>query len=413
MVRHSLEQLVGLRVIHRDRVDVDRRLAARRALAIDRRERLVDDREGLEPQEVELDEADRLEVVLIELRQHAALRGIQRHELRERLRRNHHAARMRADVAREPLEPSREVDEPANFLFLLVHRAQLGIVRERFVERDADLERDQLRDPVDVAVRHAEDAADVAHDRLRGHRAVGDDLRDAVVAIAPAHVVDHAVPPFDAEIDVEVRHRHALGVQEPLEDQIVRERVEIGDAERVGGERADAGAAPGPHRDRVRARPRDEVGDDEEISLEAHLDDDVELAREPLAVAARVRLRNRELAQAFVETELGALLQIRTRRRAVVRCEVRQEDLAEVELEVAALRDLHRVRERLRQIREQHRHLLAGLEVLLLAIAPRARRVVERRTLTDADSRLVRLEVVALEETNVVGRDDRHGVRGR
>ena len=165
-------------------------------------------------------------------------------------RRDHDAARVRADVAREPLEPAREVDEPANLLLLLVDRAQLGVVRERLVERDADLERDQLRDPVDVAVRHAEHAADVAHDGLRGHRAVRDDLRDALVAVAPAHVVDHAIAAFDAEVDVEVRQRHALGIQEALEDQIVRERVEVRDAERVRRERADAGAAAGPDRDR-------------------------------------------------------------------------------------------------------------------------------------------------------------------
>ena len=134
-------------------------------------------------------------------------------------------------------------------------RRAARVVRERLVERDADLERDQLRDPIDVAVGHAEHATDVAHDGLRGHRAVGDDLRDAVVAVAPAHVVDHAVAAFDAEVDVEVRHRHALGIEEALEHQIVRERIEVRDAERSTRERADAGAATGPDRDRVRRAP--------------------------------------------------------------------------------------------------------------------------------------------------------------
>ena len=84
-------------------------------------------------------------------------------------------------VACEPFELLREIDQTADLVFLLVDRAQLGVVGERLVERDADLERDQLRDPVHVAVRHAEHAADVAHHGLRGHRAVGHDLRDALL----------------------------------------------------------------------------------------------------------------------------------------------------------------------------------------------------------------------------------------
>ena len=58
-----------------------------------------------EPEEVELDEADRLEIVLVELRQQRAVGiRVERHVLRDRLRRDHDAAGMRADVAREPLE---------------------------------------------------------------------------------------------------------------------------------------------------------------------------------------------------------------------------------------------------------------------------------------------------------------------
>ena len=44
-------------------------------------------------------------------------------------------------------------------------------------------------------------------------------------------VVDDAVAAVHAEVDVEVRHRHALGIQEALEQQVVAQRIEIGDAE--------------------------------------------------------------------------------------------------------------------------------------------------------------------------------------
>jgi hypothetical protein len=66
---------------------------------------------------------------------------------------------------------------------------------ERIVERDAERHRDQLGDAVDETVRMAKHAAAVAHDRLRRHRAVGDDLADAVAAVLVGDVVDDVVAP--------------------------------------------------------------------------------------------------------------------------------------------------------------------------------------------------------------------------
>ncbi len=117
-------------------------------------------------------------------------------------------------------------------------------------------------------------------------------------------------------------------------------------------ERADAGAAAGADGYRVRSRPRDEVRDDQEVALEAHLHDHVELAREPVAIARLVGGADAELAHALFEAALRAAFEVRARRAAVVRREVRQEHAAEIELEAATLRDLDGVRERLGQIGE-------------------------------------------------------------
>src|SRR5437899_2735699 len=76
-----------------------------------------------------------------------------------------------------------------------------------------------------------------------------------------------------AEVDVEVGHRHALGVQETLEQQLVLQRVEIGDLQRIGHQRAGTGAATGADRAAVVLRPGDEVRHDQEVAGEAHLQD--------------------------------------------------------------------------------------------------------------------------------------------
>ena len=79
------------------------------------------------------------------------------------------------------------------------------------------------------------------------------------------------------------------GIQEALEEQVVAQRVEIGDAEAVGDERARARAAARPDRHAVRLRPVDEIGDDEEVAGETHLHDRVELEIEAREIARPLR----------------------------------------------------------------------------------------------------------------------------
>jgi hypothetical protein len=94
---------------------------------------------------------------------------------------------------------------------------------------------------------------------------------------------DFAAPGF-AEIDIEVGHRHAVGVEEAFEQQAMFQRIEIGDGQRPGDHRAGARAAPRPDRNALRLRPADEVGHDQEIAGKAHGVDDAKLERQPVVI---------------------------------------------------------------------------------------------------------------------------------
>ena len=131
---------------------------------------------------------------------------------------------------------------------------ELGAGLERLLERLPWPLRDQLREPVDGAVRDLEHAAGVAHGRAGRHRREGDDLRDPIAAVLLGHVVDHPLAPLDREVDVHVGHVLAGGVEEALEQQPVAHRIDVRDPEAVRGERAGGGAAAGPDRDTVALR---------------------------------------------------------------------------------------------------------------------------------------------------------------
>ena len=199
---------------------------------------------------------------------------------------------------------------------------RLAVDRLRQRHRRRRILRHQLAELVDLPVRHLQHAADVAQHAARLQRAEGDDLRHLVAAVALLHVADHLVAAVLAEVDVEVRHRHAFGIEEALEQQAEADRIEVGDGQRVGDERARARAAARPDRDALFLRPLDEVGDDQEVAGIFHARDDAELEVEPLAVFIHgVAGRDAGGCEAPLEPLFGALAQFA---RLVDACRLRR-----------------------------------------------------------------------------------------
>ncbi|VWC24279.1 hypothetical protein BTE28158_06003 [Burkholderia territorii] len=440
--RDDVLEAVGLRILqhalhpaafqleHGDRVGLLQDLERRRIVERHLRERPVrlrrietadvalgpvEDGQRREAQKVELHETDRFDVVLVVLADDTAVVAlrVQRAEIGQLAGRDQHATGVHPDVTRQAFDALREVEQLVHFVLVVVALLQLRLFLHRVGDGHvlARLERDQLRDAVGEHVAEVEHAADVAHGGLRGHRAEGGDLRHGVRAVFFLHVLDHAIAAVLAEVDVEVGHRHAFRVQESLEQQVVAQRVQIGNAERVRDQRTGARAAARADRHAVVLRPVDEVGHDQEVAREAHLRDGPALELEPLVVRVALRFALRririQLFEALLEPFLRQLDQVVVERHAVRRREQRQLRLAQLELQVAALRDLDRVRHRRRDIGEQRDHVVLRAEVLLGREALLAPRVREHVAFRDAHARLVRGEVVVGHELRGMRRDDR------
>ena len=108
--------------------------------------------------------------------------------------------------------------------------------------------RQRLGDAVGDGEPVVEHAGGVLDRGLGLEPAEGGDLGDPVGAVLLGDVGDHLAAAVVVEVDVEVGHRRALGVEEALEEQSVLERAQVGDAQGVGRDRAGAGPRPGPTR---------------------------------------------------------------------------------------------------------------------------------------------------------------------
>ena len=280
------QHLVRFGVVERQggQIDVD-------AAPFHQLDREIEHGERRQAEEIELHQSRRLDPFHVELGdRHDGFRiAIERHQLVQRPLANDDAGGVGRGVAVQPFELLRDIERAPGDRIAIALGLQSRLVLDRALERDriGRVLRHELAQLVDLAVGHLQHAPDVAEHAARLQRAERDDLRDAVAAVALLHIADDFVAAVLTEIDVEVRHRDALGIEKALEQKPEPDRVEIGDGERVGDQRAGAGAAARPDRNALRLRPLDEIGDDEEIAGIFHALDHAELEGEPVVIILR------------------------------------------------------------------------------------------------------------------------------
>ena len=261
--------------------------------------------------------------------------------------------------------------------------------------------RNHAREPVRISVGKPDDAPDVAHGALRVHLVERHDLRDAAIAVFLADVFEHFAAPFLAEIDVDVGRRNAFRIQEPLEDEPVLQRIDIGNSENISGQGTGGRTAPGADWNPALFREMDEVPDDQQITDEPGLLEHAQFVIEPLD---QLRISSRALAEAIVQTLVTKLSQIRLARFAFRHRVFRIFRNAKLQREIDAIGDLERIRDRLGMVREKRPHFVRRFEIKLRRIT-HPPFVLHHLAGADADHHVVRLVVAPLQKMHIVGRD--------
>ena len=428
--RALLEQAIHLGIIQRQ-VLVGKVLLAGMALDDELTRNLQDGQRG-QAQEVELHQADGLHVVLVVLAHGRLAAGllVERAEVGQLARRNQHTPGVHADVARQAFELAGQLQERLDVFFLGLALGQYGLglagidvfvvllaIGGRQLQRDAGarLVGDQLADAIAKGVAHVQHPAHIAHHATRGHGAEGGDLADGFLAVFVLHIVDHQIPVGLAEVDVEVGHGDAFRIQKALKQQLVFDRVQVGNFERIGHQRTGARTPSRPHRAAVLLGPVDEVAHDQKVARKTHLQDGADLELKALHVLGHARLAlfllGVQVRHAVFEALVRGVAKIIVRRHAHAvhqrRRELRQLRLAQHQGQAAALGNLQRVGNGRGNVGKQRLHLFHRLEILLAGEAAHALGVAQDFAVGNADARLVRLKVIRLGELDRVRGDHR------
>ncbi len=120
------------------------------------------------------------------------------------------------------------------------------------------------------AKRHVQRPPDILYRRPGRHSPESHDLANGIAPVELGHVFDHLCPAPDTKIDVDIRHRDAFGIQEPLEQEIMLYRVDIRDLQTVRDQRAGCRASSRSDGNIPIARESHEFPDDQKISRESH-----------------------------------------------------------------------------------------------------------------------------------------------
>ena len=233
-------------------------------------------------------------------------------------------------------------------------------------------------------------------------------------AIALVDVLDHLFPSRRGEVDVHVRIGGPALVDEPLEEQVVANRVHPGDPEGVGHDRT-GGTPSSMGRNPALLRKAHEVPADEEELREPGLLDDIKLMRE----LPDDRRRNRVIAPS--NTGLAEFDEIAERRLTGGDRKPRKSIALETEFHGARGGDFgcrchalrpgarrRRIRSRKRRVPGRHRHQLRPrLQVRLPVGSAEVRKRVQRPAMRDGRQDVAEFSIFRPSVMNIVRGDHR------
>ena len=261
------QHVVDRGLLLRDRIE--RPLLPRRCA--DEIEAVLQSGEHAEPQQIELHEPHPRRIVLVPLDDSALLhaRVLDRHDLADGALGEHHAAGVDAEVARRLHERAGVLQHP---------------VGDVVSTRDGALPPlDLLRPGILLARRVPEGLRHVADGVLRPVLDDVRDLRGAFAAVRVEHPLDDLLASVRVEIDVDIWLLLAHRGEEPLERQVVEDRVDGRDVEQVAD--GAVGRRPAPlAQDAAAASLGDDPVHDEEVPRKVLLLDDAELLLDAGAV---------------------------------------------------------------------------------------------------------------------------------
>ena len=327
-----------------------------------------------------------------------------RHVLADGLVCNNNTRRVNGNVTRHALQCHGGIDQLTVFVCIIVKLFQLGQLK-RMLQGNAQLCGHGFGNGVHLSIRHAHGSAAIADGGTRSKRTKGNDLRHVFPAVPLCHVINDLVTAVIAEININIGHADAFGIEKTLKQQIIANGIHVGNAQRKRHKRACARASAGSYGNAAALGKAHVVLHDQKIIGISHLHDDVKLVLDSLTVGLLVCCVKGDLSliNALGKAALGKLVQVRYRVLAVGTREFGQVQRIKVKFHRAAVGNAHRVLQSTLVLREQHAHLARVFIVKFIGFKADRSAVLNGRVGLNAHQNCLRGGISAAQIVAVVG----------
>ena len=292
----------------------------------------------------------------------------------------------------------RSVDKFCDLRVAVVHPLQLRRDLQGAFQRHFQLHRHLLCHHIHALIGHPHHTAHIADGVAGGHGAKGDDLGYMVCAVLPVDVVDDLLTALVAEIDVKIGHTDALGVQESLEDEVVADGVDVGDAYTVSRDAARARATARAYRNALTLGVVDIIPDNEVVVGIAHRLDHADLIGQAVLIG-RWDVRAVAALEAVPAELLEELLIVHPVRGFVIW----NFGVSKVEVKIALVRDFLGVGAGFRHHCEQLIHFIRRFDVKFVGLELHPVGVLNGLAGLDAEQDALHLGVILPQIVGVVG----------
>ena len=102
-------------------------------------------------------------------------------------------------------------------------------------------------------------------------------MRYVIDTVMILYILDYAITSIIVEIHVDIRHGYSFRVKETLEQEVVLDRVQVGDTQAVSHCGTSGGTTSGSYGNAVCTSRGDVVLNDEEVVRETHSRDSLQL----------------------------------------------------------------------------------------------------------------------------------------
>ena len=197
---------------------------------------LLQDRKGSKSEEVKLQEADILDIILGELDDNGFVISGQRRDFTNRLAGDDDPGRMRRGVPGHALELPGKVNDPPRCLIRLVEFIEIGVHLKGQVDGHLEQGGNHLGDPVRFGVGDIQGTAHIADNGPGRQSTEGNHLTDMIGSVFLGYIIDDLAPAFIAKINIKVRHTDPFLVEKTLEEQVIFQGINICNKKRIGSQ---------------------------------------------------------------------------------------------------------------------------------------------------------------------------------